>query len=111
MISLNLTRFTIQDKQPMSDTLLKLTEEWVAILKNLYLDLDSTCVDFTDKNGCSFSLEASKLQDGKVYGTVCEWEYNAYDHADEDETISVELCQVTQSLGIGTTDRQDAGTV
>ena len=56
-------------------------------------------------------MEASKLQDGKVYGTVCEWEYNAYDYADEDETISVELCRVTQSLGIGTTDRQDAGTV
>lgn len=82
---------------------MQLTREWLAKLENVHIDIaeleDDIYVDFLDTNRCSFSLKASKLQDGKIYGTVCEWQFDPYPYededADEDGTVSVELSKVT----------------
>jgi hypothetical protein len=73
----------------MSDTLKQLKITWIDELKYLYLDLDGAYyVEFTDENGDDHSLEASKLEDGKVYGKLI--------FEDVDETIiSIELSLLT----------------
>jgi hypothetical protein len=79
----------------MSDTLKQLKKTWIDELKYLYLDLDGAYVEFTDKNGGDHCLEASKLEDGKVYGKLCEWECDDFTDVDETITISIELSLLT----------------
>ena len=77
----------------MSDTLKQLKITWIDELQYLHLDLDGGYVEFTDENGDDHSLEASKLEDGKVYGKLCEWECD--DYVDQTITISIELSLLT----------------
>ena len=46
---------------------------------------------FSDKNGVEFIMSIQSIKNGVVTGKYQSWEYNAYDFADEDEVISVNV--------------------